>query len=192
MKITFLTGNIEKMYLARECLKGVDIDLDITKVDIPEIQEDYNEDVAYNYVVEAAKLVPGNIIKVDSGLCIEGLNGFPGVYSQYVERVLSPEDILSMMKNKENRRAYYKDVLAYKEEGKDPIIFTAFTMGKIAKEPSGEYGYGYDKIFIFEGDDKPMAHFNDEERIIKNTNENWNSLIEYLVANGKVKEKIAG
>lgn len=44
------------------------------------------------------------------------------------------------MEGIENREAYFLEVLAYTEHGKEPVIFISKTEGTIAKEKQGEHG----------------------------------------------------
>ena len=157
MEILFITGNKEKIALANAILNPKNIKVKALKIDCPEIQEDDNEKIAISSAKYASEFMKSNVVKVDTGFYIEALDGFPGPYAEYVERKLDAEDILKMLADKTNRTAYYKEVLAYCEYGKEPITFTTYTYGKINTELSGTEGYNYDRIFICDGDDKTMA-----------------------------------
>ncbi len=86
----------------------------------------------------------------DSGLFIEKLKGFPGVYSSYVFKTLGNEGILKLMKGVENRNAVFRSVVAYCD--KDRIrLFSGEVRGVIAHEQRGRGGFGYDPIFEVNG-----------------------------------------
>ncbi|NLL44811.1 MAG: hypothetical protein GX247_03990 [Mollicutes bacterium] len=72
------------------------------------------------------------------------------------------------------------EVLAYTEYGKDPVVFISKTEGTIATEKSGEYGWGYDKIFIPKGETKTLACFDDNERWKFWDDKAYIALAEYL------------
>ena len=62
----------------------------------------------------------------------------------YVERWISPEGFLKLMKGVENRKAKFVDCTAYCEPGKEPISFVAETPGIISEKLEGKYGWGSD------------------------------------------------
>lgn len=87
----------------------------------------------------------------DTGLEIEALNGEPGVYSA---RYAGPEKdsdlnirkVLSEMKDKSNRKARFRTVIALILNGQE-FLFEGTVNGIILKKPEGEGGFGYDPIF---------------------------------------------
>ena len=180
MEIIFITGNEEKIAICNTILNKENIVVKAKKIDCPEIQNDDNEKIAIESARYASNFLKANVIKVDTGFYIEALNGFPGPYSEYVERKLDALDILKMMANKSNRNAYYKEVLAYCEYGSEPVIFTTYTYGTISKVLSGDKGYNFDRIFICNGDSKTIGNYDLEERAKKYSNDNWKSLVKYL------------
>ena len=113
MEILFITGNQEKVRIANTILNQENINVRAMKIDCPEIQSDDNETIAKTSALYASNFTKQNVVKVDTGFYIEALNGFPGPYAEYVERKLDAKDILKMMEHKTNRKAYYKEVLAY-------------------------------------------------------------------------------
>ncbi len=179
-KIYFVTGNPEKIQIARNGLGKSNLVIIPLKMNCEEIQDEDIHKLAKESVLYAVNQIKKNAVKTDNGLFIESLNGFPGPYSEYVERHLDAGDILKMMAGRNNRNAYYKEVLAFCEYGKEPIAFETYTYGTIAKEMSGSFGLNFDRIFISKKDDKPMAHYDDNERIAKYSVENWIKLSDYL------------
>lgn len=179
-QIILATGNREKIAIATEALAGTGYDLIAQKIKCEEIQSDEVSEVAKYSAKYASDQIQKNVVKIDSGLFIEALRGFPGPYSQYVERCLTAGDILRLMLGVGDRNAYYKEALAYCEYGKDPVVFETYTHGFIAQEESGGYGMEFDKIFICKDDKDTMANYMDSERIRKYSHENWGKLIEFL------------
>jgi XTP/dITP diphosphohydrolase len=102
-----------------------------------------------------------NCFGEDTGLFIEALQGEPGVWSaRYAGEHASVEQnwqlVLSRMTGLENRKAYFKTVITFIYEGKTHL-FTGICAGRIATEPSGKQGFGYDPIFIPDGYDESFA-----------------------------------
>ena len=90
----------------------------------------------------------------DSGICIDALNGAPGVYSaRYsgfpLSDVRNNQALLEAMKTHTDRRAHYYCVLVLMRSAGDPqpLIAEGEWHGEIAREPRGDGGFGYDPLF---------------------------------------------
>ena len=163
-KITYVTGNWAKIESAKQTLEPLGFEIDNIKMDTIEIQADNVEEVAKYSAKWASDKLKCDVLKNDSGLFVEALNGFPGVYTRYVDETLGEDGILKLMDGIENRKAYFKEVLAYCEYGKEPITFIGITPGTIALTKSGSYGWSWDFIFIPDGQDKTLGCYQDDER----------------------------
>lgn len=101
-----------------------------------------------NYVTEKYGY---NCFADDTGLEVTALNGAPGVYSaRYAGEQKDAEDnmnlLLSNLKDKTDRTAQFKTVIALNLNGKQHL-FTGIAKGKITTKKSGNQGFGYDPIF---------------------------------------------
>lgn len=123
----------------------------------------------------------------DTGLFVDALDGAPGVHSaRYAGEAADPEaninKLLNALKDESNRKAYFKTVIAFVQEG---IIrfFEGQIDGEITWEPQGTAGFGYDPIFSPKGYDKTFAEMN---AVIKNAISHrgraLRSLLEFLQA----------
>ena len=176
-KIIYVTGNWAKLMSAKKILEPLGIEIDNIKMETTEIQADTVEEVAIHSAKEASEKLKCTVLKNDTGLYVEALNGFPGPYTHYVDEKIGEEGLLKLLENQENRNAYFIEAFAYCEYGKDPIVFKSITKGKIAKEKSGQYGWSWDFIFIPDGYDKTMGNYPDEERCLV-----WNTDAYYELA----------
>jgi len=93
----------------------------------------------------------------DSGLFVDALKGFPGVYSSYVFKTVGCDGILSLMTGVENRSARFECCIGFISPGRDPFIAKAVAKGSISRSKEGAGGFGYDPIFIPEGYSKTYA-----------------------------------
>jgi XTP/dITP diphosphohydrolase len=91
----------------------------------------------------------------DSGICVEALNGAPGVYSaRFAGEPKSDErnnqKLLADLKNSSNRKAYYYCVIVLVRYPNDPqpIIADGIWRGEILESPRGNGGFGYDPLFL--------------------------------------------
>ena len=106
----------------------------------------------------------------DTGLEIDALDGRPGVFSaRYAGENCTPaENVIKVLKELDgisNRTACFKTVIAF-TDGKNNYTFEGQIQGKIAEEPIGNKGFGYDPVFIPEGYKKTFAQLDSE---IKNS-----------------------
>ena len=98
----------------------------------------------------------------DSGLCIEALDGAPGLYSSsFGGEGLSDEErcvfLLETMKNMEHRRAkFVSNILCVFPDG-DILSAEGECRGTILTAPQGSNGFGYDPVFMADGKDVSMA-----------------------------------
>jgi XTP/dITP diphosphohydrolase len=109
-----------------------------------------------------------NCFSDDSGLEVNALNGAPGVYSaRYSGEQKSASDnnakLLSELKNAGDRSARFVTVIALILEGKE-YFFEGEIKGRIAAEPRGTNGFGYDPLFIPEGHDLTFAEMDAAEK----------------------------
>ncbi len=104
----------------------------------------------------------------DTGLEVEALGGAPGVYSArysgknatYMSNVAK---LLQEMDGKENRQARFRTVMAL-SFGPEEKYFEGIINGTIATEPRGLNGFGYDSVFIPEGETRTFAEMTDDEK----------------------------
>ena len=184
-KIILVTGNEKKLVSARQFLEPYGIKVDNVKMDTTEIQSDSVEEIAAFSAKEASEKLKCTVLKNDTGFFIEALGGFPGPYTHDVMRQIGTDGILRLMEGKKNRKAYYKEAFAYCEYGKEPVIFTAITEGRLATEKSGKYGLRIDPIFIPKGHQKTMANYNDDERFKLWNTGAYDEIAKYVIDNRK-------
>jgi len=155
--IYFVTGNRNKY---EEAKKMID-EIEMLHIPYPEIQADRLEEVAEYGIEYLKERIKERFFLEDSGLFIEALNGFPGVYSSYVFKTIGNDGILKLMEGIENRNAYFKAVIAYYDGSIH--LFEGICNGKISYEKRGG-GFGYDPIFIPERSNKTFGEMSKEEK----------------------------
>lgn len=108
--------------------------------------------------------VQAPVLADDSGLMIDALDGRPGIYSaRYAGEEKNDQanidKVLDELQDvpEEKRTARFICVLAIAEPGKETIFRTGYCEGKIASEPKGTNGFGYDPIFIPDGYDETLG-----------------------------------
>ncbi len=123
------------------------------------------------------------VIADDSGICVDALNGSPGVLSaRYAgEHATSEENnikLLNALKGSKNRKAYFECCIVYYDGGSWEY-FTGQCHGQIAENEIGHDGFGYDPIFKYEG--KSFADFTRfEKNRVSHRGLATKKLLEYL------------
>lgn len=145
--IFFATRNMHKFNEARSVLAECNIATAMIKVKALEVQDDDIENIARLSAIDAARKINLPVIVEDAGLFIDALNGFPGPYSSYVYRTVGKEGIIKLLEGVSNREAYFKSVVAFCSPDGNVICFEGIAEGKIAMEPRGSSGFGFDPIF---------------------------------------------
>jgi XTP/dITP diphosphohydrolase len=141
--IYFVTSNKGK-YAEAQAIFG---NLEQRDIGYTEIQADTLEEVALYGMKEVASRLNEPVMLEDAGLFVQALEGFPGVYSAYVQKTIGNAGILRLMEGKADRSAYFKSVVAYAEPGMQTKLFSGEVHGQIGYEARGDGGFGYDPIF---------------------------------------------
>lgn len=109
------------------------------------------------------------VLADDSGLCVDALDGRPGVYSaRYAGEGASDADkiakLLGELDGIENRRAKFMTSMAFIFPDGREITTCGEVHGEITYEPSGENGFGYDPVFLSDDLNKTFAEANADEK----------------------------
>ena len=149
------TGNLHKLREISEIFPEYHV--------ISQKEAGFNVDVAEtgltfseNAVIKAkaaCKALNMPVIADDSGLCVEALNGAPGVYSaryagEHGNDRANRALLLKNLQEKTDKSAYFECALALVAPDQEPIVVSGRTYGKILNEEEGTGGFGYDPIFF--------------------------------------------
>jgi len=116
---------------------------------------------------EANRLTKEYTLADDSGLCVDALDGAPGIYSaRYAETPQKRIDkLLEALKNTKNRSAKFVCALTLiNPDGKTEFTTCGECFGKIARTQSGTHGFGYDPVFLVGESSKTMADMSENEK----------------------------
>ena len=124
------------------------------------------------------KKIEASVLADDSGLEVFALNGEPGIYSarycgKHGDDEANNVKLMQKLKGIEDRKARYFCALSYQtvtknEQGKfvisKPIIFEGECRGEINHAPVGDMGFGYDPLFVPDGETRTFAQMELEEK----------------------------
>ena len=164
MNLTYATTNKYKLAGAKQALAGTGVNLiapDEALSDVPEIQSDDQQVVSVDKALKYYDLLKRPLVVMDSGLFIDELKGFPGVYTKYALDTIGIDRIVQLLGGA--ARAYTQRTITY-FDGNKPQIFTLKLQGALLKEPRGNNGRNYDKYFLPDSKNKTLAEMTDEEK----------------------------
>ncbi len=146
------------------------LDFDESIPDIEETGETFEENAALKAETIAERFsLP--VLADDSGLEVDALDGRPGIYSaRYAGLEKSDQanidKLLEELKTipEEERTARFVCVLAVARPGKPTLFKRGTCEGRVADQPTGENGFGYDPVFYPKGSPKTMAEMTPEEK----------------------------
>jgi XTP/dITP diphosphohydrolase len=183
MRIEFITSNEGKFNEVRAALKNDGHDVVWTRHTYPEIQTVSLEEVVEAGLewVQRKMEPPGPFMIEDSGLFIDALGGFPGVFSAYVFKTIGNAGILKLMDGEKKRGAAFESRIGFHSEETGPHIFRGSCRGAIADDPRGKMGFGYDPIFTPEGQNRTFAQMTDERKNrLSHRGRSVEALLDYL------------
>ena len=168
MKIVFATGNPHKLEEVNYIAKDSDIEFILPAVGFNPIEDGSTfEENSLKKAQEAYRVSGMMSLADDSGLCIEALNGAPGLYSaryagSQAEKI---ERILRELDGVENRKAKFVCCMTLLDNnGKMIYQTTGECHGSIIKEAKGVNGFGYDPVFMPEGYDITIAEMSEDKK----------------------------
>ncbi|WP_447640167.1 MULTISPECIES: RdgB/HAM1 family non-canonical purine NTP pyrophosphatase [Chitinophagaceae] len=171
MKLIFATNNQNKV---KEIKAATGHRMDIVTlreagidIDIPEPYDTLQEN-AETKARTIFKITHENCFSEDTGLEVDALNGVPGVHTaRYAGDQKNDKDNIDLLvKNlagESNRKARFRTVIYLIYEGKHHT-FEGVCEGTIADQPSGVDGFGYDPIFVPDGDTRTFAEMTMDEK----------------------------
>jgi XTP/dITP diphosphohydrolase len=130
----------------------------------------------------------------DSGLCVDALNGAPGVESAYYagpdgDGAANLAKLIDVMRDVPDaeRRARFRCVLCIINPGGQEKMVEGECPGRLLRTPRGGGGFGYDPLFVPDGHDVSFAELGDRAKnTISHRARAWARLVEWLRGTGLV------
>lgn len=167
-RLIIATNNQGKVREIKEIFKGIyDEVLSLRdagiKIDVEEDGATFVENSAKKSV-EVSKIVDCDVMADDSGICVDGLGGAPGIYSaRYSAEGTDAANRIALIEkvrplDKKDRSARFHCAITIANAGK--VVFSCeetCDTGEILLEERGENGFGYDSLFYLESLGKTFA-----------------------------------
>lgn len=172
-ELVIASHNKNKIYEFQNMLKPFNVTVySASQLNLPDVEET-GSTFSQNAQIKAeeiAKLTNKPCLADDSGLCVNALNGAPGVFSA---RYAPNRDFnIAMTKlitelsarNTNDWSAYFACVLALKIPNQDIRFYEGRVEGTITPNRQGTNGFGFDPIFIPQGHTRTFAQMSNEEK----------------------------
>ncbi|MDD5477637.1 MAG: RdgB/HAM1 family non-canonical purine NTP pyrophosphatase [Candidatus Omnitrophica bacterium] len=173
MKLVVATRNRKKLLEIKEILKGMDLtllSLDAYK-NSPKVVENGKtfKENAVKKAVKLARFTGEFCLGEDSGLCVDALDGAPGIYSaRFSGRdksdIKNNLKLLRLLKDLPllKRKAYYVCAVALADKRGLVGVVEGKCNGLIAFEVKGSAGFGYDPVFYIPKHKKTFAQLGEK------------------------------
>ena len=173
MKLVLASKNKKKLVEMQEILFALGVEVVLQSevgvdVDVEETGTTFAENSALKArAVCAASGLPA--IADDSGLCVDALNGAPGVYSaryggEGLDDVERYQLLLQNMRGQLDRRCGFVSAICCAFPNGDEVTAMGVCRGTLAYAPKGDNGFGYDPIFFVPEKKKTFAELTAEEK----------------------------
>ena len=159
MKFVLASHNRKKLAEMQEILRelGVEVVLQ-SDVGLDLEPEENGVTFAENAAIKAMAVMQASglpAIADDSGLCVDALNGAPGIYSARYGGVDSDQAryrlLLENLRGAGARTAHFHTAIVCCFPNGDRLDAAGDCFGTIAYAPQGDGGFGYDPVFVVEG-----------------------------------------
>lgn len=188
MQLVFATNNENKVREINNIL-GTSLKLSGLKDfqiedDIPE-NEPTLEGNALHKARHIHRLIGRDVFADDTGLEVESLDGLPGVHSarfagEKKDSDANIEKLLLMLGPSQNRKARFRTVIALIIDNRE-FLFEGTVNGRIIQERRGSEGFGYDPVFVPDGETRTFAEMPlDEKNLISHRARAFNKLRKFL------------
>ena len=105
----------------------------------------------------------------DSGICVDALGGAPGIFSarfagEHGNDEKNNELLLEKLRDTSDRSAHYTAAIALVYPDGKEVTSEGYMYGKIIHAPRGTGGFGYDPLFVLDGEERTVAQMTSEEK----------------------------
>ncbi|MCQ2753569.1 MAG: RdgB/HAM1 family non-canonical purine NTP pyrophosphatase [bacterium] len=168
MEIVLATSNEHKVKEINAIAQNYNIKFILPPSDFDPLENGTTfEENSYIKAKAAWEITHKWVLADDSGLCIDALNGAPGIYSaRYAETPQKRIDrVLDELQGEETRTARFKCAMTLLSPNGDVAFsHTGICEGSIVEAQRGTNGFGYDPIFLLQNSTKTMAELSEDEK----------------------------
>jgi XTP/dITP diphosphohydrolase len=156
----FVTSNVNKW---REAQRILGYPVERVELELDELQAENVRAVALAKSRLAFQRLQRPVIVEDAGFELRGLGGFPGPYIKYWEKLGGLESLCRAADGLGERRVRAVCALGLCSDAGSDVVEGAVD-GVLAQHPRGSSGFGWDAVFIPQGDTRTFGEMTPEEK----------------------------
>ncbi len=166
-RVTFVTGNLNKLAVAREHLAAFGVEVEHVALHLDEVQAATVREVALHKARAAYERLGRPVVVEDSGFYIDELN-FPGPFVKYVVEMMGAARLARLADLTSDRRCHFESVLVHHDGVGEPLVFEdRASTGTVAEQivttaSDGRWSEVWD-LYIPDGYDRPASALRPEE-----------------------------
>ena len=158
--LTFITGNAGK---AEQLSRYLEFPVVHAKLNIEEIQSLDLEQVASEKAKAAYAVLGTPVLVEDTALTIAAMGRLPGTLVKWFFEEIGNEGITNLLKENQNRNAIAETCFALCDES-GIHLFKGARKGTVSRSPRGLNGFGWNAVFIPEGESLTWAEMDNEQQ----------------------------
>ena len=174
-RLIIATGNAGKVREIKSIFTGLYDEIISMKeagidIDVKEDGKTFHENAAKK-AVEISLHTECDVLADDSGLCVDALNGAPGIYSArygggHGDDETNIDTLLNNMEGvpEEKRTAYFSCCMVLARSGREVCFADGRVYGRILESRHGNGGFGYDPVFFYEPANASFGEMPAEEK----------------------------
>lgn len=178
-QLIFVTGNPHK---AREVSQILNFPIVNQSIDLPEIQSLDLQEIVQDKARTAYQILGQPLLVEDTSLVFHGLGKLPGPLIKWFLKSMEISEISRLLKDFSDKKATAIACFGLVDQTGQVQLFEGSITGKIADQPLGDNGFGWDPIFIPNGYDLSFAQLGEEKNKISHRYLALTKLKEYLVS----------
>jgi non-canonical purine NTP pyrophosphatase (RdgB/HAM1 family) len=179
LPFVLVTGNPGKLAEARRLAGG---GLEAVEEDLPEIQSLDFATVLQAKAEEAWRRLGRPLVVEEAGLGLRALHGFPGPLVKWMLEAAGAEGIARVAEALGDPRAVARCLLLYKDAERT-VLAEGATEGRLVLPGRGTHGFGFDPVFLPEGESRTFAELAGAEKdAVSHRGRAWRELLARMAA----------
>lgn len=160
-QVYFVTGNTNKLRELQAILPD-ELNLQAQELDLPEIQSMDSAEIVQDKLERAFAVIQKPVIVDDVAAELAHLNGLPGPFIKYFEKTLGKGALWQMVGHTDNHEVLISCTMGWYDGNRHRIVRGEIS-GRVVP-PRGENGFGFDFVFVPEGETRTVAEMSFEEK----------------------------
>lgn len=162
-QVYLLTGNKDKIKYANSIFNPAGIEVLPLELGIEEIQAGSSSEIAKHMAIEAYERTKKPVIREDHSFYIDEL-GFPGPFMSYVDKKITPDQLLKIVSTLNSKTAHFELAAAYIDSKGQLYEFSYSVPVIFADRVSGDESYNWERLICLPNESRTFAESDSADR----------------------------